>query len=160
MKKHPGFPPLWGGRVLCLPLLWVQPRAAKYSQNQNEQACKLWLAHSSGIFFFFLSFLLYFPSKQEPAPSLLHNRGTLRDTISSPQLPGFPGNTHRAGTGKWLQNASKILPPRASFSCVLTVGRALCGPGNTLAMPTLCSQTLVERGCSLAHALGIFLERS
>lgn len=90
------------------------------------------------IFFFILAVF----SKQEPTPSPLYRPGTLHNTISSPQFPGFPGSTHRAETGRWLQDASKILIQRASFCCVLAVGRAHVWPWEHLSHHPHCALQL------------------
>lgn len=92
--------------------------------------------------FFFFFFILAVFSKQARTGSFpLRSPGTLHDTISS---PGFTGNTHSPWleTGRWLQEASNIFIRRASFCCVLTVGRAHVRPWEHLSHRPRCAHRL------------------
>lgn len=112
-------------------------------------------------FFFFFKFLLYFPSKQERAPFPLHSPGTSHNTISSPQFPGFSWKH----TQTWDREVAARCLQRFYSKSIPLLG-ADSGQSTRVALgtpfppPTLWSQTLVERGCFWANALGIFLERS
>lgn len=114
------------------------PRAPK--TRLNEFANNGWHIPLHFFIIFFSPFLLYFPSKQEPAPS----RPAAPALCATPCPHQHASKKHcavrpRPETWRWLQDASNVFSEITSFFRVLTWSRAHTWPREHLSHRPRCA---------------------